>query len=1129
MPAPVTIEKENKLPPAEDYHFLRKEGIKLIQDLAGKVWTDYNTHDPGITLLEEFCYALTDLGYRTHFDIKDLITPPELRPETWKESFLTARQALPCHPVTLLDYRKLIIDVAGVRNAWIEISDDAEVPIYLRAADSSGDAQQPLYVLSGETGDLLRLKGLYKVFVEYEPDVIFKKNEEEIAQQIKERLYAHRNLGEDFISVTSIEYEYFKMEAEIQVSEGTDIEKINARIFEVIYNFFSPPVTFYTLDQMIAKGYSAEEIFQGPVLRHGFIESEELEKSEKYKDVHLSDIMRLISGIEGVIAIKKLALPRESQSAFSDFTDWLTDVKDHQRAPRLDTDNSRISFIRSGDRHRNNLEKQPNPERVKALFSFFQSANFRARLQGAGKDLPVPAGEFMDVRDYYPVQKSLPAVYGLAETYLHPPLTASTIKSAAFELLDAQIGLTLRELLSLLLIEKPNDDTLLEQINHLTNLNLTVEEVDAILQQIATDKENAPIITRYLPQLVPAEIAALPIPEQMTALLAQHRRIPVASSRMAREIQQVVNQITNSSLFDLPEEEVQQVRDMYRLRQLQQLEPRQRLALQLRGYLMVFEQILADYLGQLAEIRNLLSFSANLKQTYFPQTLAGLPDYEALFLDYAKFQEQQLRLAETEETYFTRRNQLLNHLLGRFAESLDKYGNFLQTTAGKNTNQKLIQDKIAFLQDYVAVSTYRSQGFNYNNPDATWDSTNVSGLKKRICRLLGMPHYRQKFIASNALSIQEITPDNQVRRYVVVLTNPENKEKVLLRSLEYEFASEAEEILNYILQNGSNTDLYEKEGRRDKWSYHLKRFTHENDYEIIASQTFTYQADAEAAYEQTMGVLTGFATDENFHVIEHILLRPKVDGRERSGKRGSSLNADTVEYLSVNTTSAINNLSTFQNPAPLYKFRIINIKNEGKTNWRLSLTKEDYNEILLINEDFLFYKHLTRRLEQIRQFASDRANFTIEQNADGYHFFRLVDVDRVLGESKKRYRQLDELEAELTSMVTFFSFEQQNPANQPDEENALLAQADPYSFQISIMLPEWPARFRNKTFKHLLEKTIYMETPAHIYPQVFWLNHKQMRELEEAYKLWLEELPQAEIANTEVENNLIYQLNQLRK
>src|ERR1700709_1146733 len=116
MAESLTIDINNKLPGAQDYNFLRKEGIGLIEKLSGKIWTDYNTHDPGITLLEALCYAITDLGYRTSFDIKDILASKEGGVASWQKVFYTARQVLPCNPVTLNDYRKVIIDIEGVRN-----------------------------------------------------------------------------------------------------------------------------------------------------------------------------------------------------------------------------------------------------------------------------------------------------------------------------------------------------------------------------------------------------------------------------------------------------------------------------------------------------------------------------------------------------------------------------------------------------------------------------------------------------------------------------------------------------------------------------------------------------------------------------------------------------------------------------------------------------------------------------------------------------------------------------------------------------------------------------------------------------------------------------------------------------
>ena len=61
---------ENK---SMNYEFLRKEGIKYIQELSSRIWTDYNSHDPGITILEALCYAITDLGNRASYSIEDII------------------------------------------------------------------------------------------------------------------------------------------------------------------------------------------------------------------------------------------------------------------------------------------------------------------------------------------------------------------------------------------------------------------------------------------------------------------------------------------------------------------------------------------------------------------------------------------------------------------------------------------------------------------------------------------------------------------------------------------------------------------------------------------------------------------------------------------------------------------------------------------------------------------------------------------------------------------------------------------------------------------------------------------------------------------------------------------------
>lgn len=99
-----------------DFDRLRAEGIQHLENLATEIWTDFNAHDPGITTMEVLCYAITDLAYRTRMlPIQDLAAG-----NTHNKPWFEAYEILPSRPVTVNDLRRLLIDVDGVKNAWVE-------------------------------------------------------------------------------------------------------------------------------------------------------------------------------------------------------------------------------------------------------------------------------------------------------------------------------------------------------------------------------------------------------------------------------------------------------------------------------------------------------------------------------------------------------------------------------------------------------------------------------------------------------------------------------------------------------------------------------------------------------------------------------------------------------------------------------------------------------------------------------------------------------------------------------------------------------------------------------------------------------------------------------------------------
>lgn len=65
---------------------------------------------------------------------------------------------------------------------------------------------------------------------------------------------------------------------------------------------------------------------------------------------------------------------------------------------------------------------------------------------------------------------------------------------------------------------------------------------------------------------------------------------------------------------------------------------------------------------------------------------------------------------------------------------------------------------------------------------------------------------------------------------------------------------------------------------------------------------------------------------------------------------------------------------------------------------------------------------------------------------------------------------------------------------------------DPYSFQLSIILPDWYSSWSKR--RNSVENVIRKEMPAHILPYFHWMNKKRMGEFEILYEDWLKGLLQ---------------------
>jgi hypothetical protein len=87
---------------------------------------------------------------------------------------------------------------------------------------------------------------------------------------------------------------------------------------------------------------------------------------------------------------------------------------------------------------------------------------------------------------------------------------------------------------------------------------------------------------------------------------------------------------------------------------------------------------------------------------------------------------------------------------------------------------------------------------------------------------------------------------------------------------------------------------------------------------------------------------------------------------------------------------------------------------------------------------------------------------------------------------------------------------------------------DPYSFRATIVIPCWPKRFRDPTFRGLVEKTIQTESPAHVHIRVMWIDILEMQRFEKVFKDWLKENSQTEMPDYGIVNPLVDVLNTLK-
>jgi len=408
----LTIARTPEADPALDQRALFARGMDQVRAMSRNTWNDHNTHDPGITILELSSYGLTELAHRCEFSIPDLLAEedPANNALVMQGQFYGPREILPCRPLATGDYRKLLIDMNGVRNAWIRTADEPyDVDLVNGVLIPPGSGKPGLRAVT--------LKGLYRVLLELEDGA---KNPNGIRADAMALLQENRNLCEDFVSVDLVKYTDYALCAEVELDPTADPVEVTARIEFDVSEFLTPRVVNYTLDEMRAMGWTVPEIFEGPSLQHGFIPDDELEKAELRREIRLSDVIAVIMDIEGVLAIRDIVM-NEVKAGPPAYIEppadkWRMKVPE-DTAPRLSETFGRILLTKRDIP----LPAGPAFDALVKLRRDELEKAARAKDENKGADdIALQRGRFRGVRDYYSFQNHFPAIYGLSQAGLDP-------------------------------------------------------------------------------------------------------------------------------------------------------------------------------------------------------------------------------------------------------------------------------------------------------------------------------------------------------------------------------------------------------------------------------------------------------------------------------------------------------------------------------------------------------------------------------------------------------------------------------------------------------------------------------------------------------------------------------------
>ncbi|QHI37228.1 hypothetical protein IMCC3317_26060 [Kordia antarctica] len=371
---------DTQLPLELDFKSLKAEGLAYIQKHSSTEWSNLNPSDPGVTILEQLCYAFTELGYCANFSMKDILTQKN-GDLTVENQFYVPQDILTTSPITIEDYTKYIIDqIPSVKNVIIK-----PIPV-----------------------NFSFVNGLYEVYLvrdsKYNDPTVIDSSETETFYLLN----SCRNLGELFLTPQILAPKTYTITGKLQLESGYDINTILPEMIQTINNYIFPEVTQTGYDKLKIEGETTNEIFNGPTLKNGWISSESIQP--KKDTIQSFEITKLIQDIEGVQSISGISFTYKNKPcdiATCDEDQILT--FDFAASFSTNTNVSNLQISTQGKQ----LNASLNTSLIDELANLQQSDSQLNEVAAVQLAPILPEGKFRDITSYYSIQQTFPEAYAV--------------------------------------------------------------------------------------------------------------------------------------------------------------------------------------------------------------------------------------------------------------------------------------------------------------------------------------------------------------------------------------------------------------------------------------------------------------------------------------------------------------------------------------------------------------------------------------------------------------------------------------------------------------------------------------------------------------------------------------------